>query len=332
MQYPGSLGDSDPVSPLGQLTPLSSRLTRPKLLVVDDQAANIQALYHAFAEDHQVFFATGGAQAIKLCREKQPDLVLLDIVMPEMDGYEVCAALKADKDTRDIPIIFVTGETDEGAETRGLDAGAVDFITKPINPKIVRARARTHITLKRQSDHLRSLSLLDGLTGIPNRRCFDERLEMEWRRAFRNARPLSLLMVDVDHFKRFNDHYGHAEGDQCLQHVAQALSYTLTRPGDLVARYGGEEFVCLLPETECSGAVAVAQMLERRVRDLSLAHANSPSDQVVTVSIGVACLDGRKPLSAPDLVRLADAQLYRAKEAGRGRVCAVESPAEAAGD
>lgn len=299
--------------------------SRPKLLVVDDQAVNIQALYHAFAEDHQVFVATCGTQAIRLCREKQPDLVLLDIVMPEMDGYEVCTALKADKDTCDIPIIFVTGETDEGAETRGLDAGAVDFISKPINPRIVRARARTHITLKRQSDHLRSLSLLDGLTGIANRRCFDERLEMEWRRAFRNARPLSLLMVDVDHFKRYNDHYGHAAGDQCLQQVAQALGYTLTRPGDVVARFGGEEFVCLLPETESSGAVAVGQMLERRVRELALPHASSPTDTVVTVSIGVGYTDRRMPLSALDLVRAADAQLYRAKEAGRGRVFADES-------
>lgn len=324
---------NEPIGSISPTPPLANRFpfSRPRLLVVDDQAVNIQALYHVFAEDHQVFVATHGEQAIKLCREKQPDLVLLDIVMPDMDGYEVCAALKADKDTCDIPIIFVTGETDEDAETRGLDAGAVDFITKPINPRVVRARARTHITLKRQSDHLRTLSLLDGLTGIANRRCFDERLEMEWRRAFRSARPLSLLMVDVDHFKRYNDHYGHAAGDECLQHIAQALKCTLTRPGDVVARFGGEEFVCLLPETEASGAVAVAQMLQQRVRDLARPHESSPTDSVVTVSIGVGHTDGRMPIAALDLVRTADAQLYRAKASGRGRVCAAESMNAAVG-
>lgn len=324
---------NEPIGSISPTPPVANRFpfSRPRLLVVDDQAVNIQALYHAFAEDHQVFVATHGAQAIKLCREKQPDLVLLDIVMPGMDGYEVCTAMKADKDTCDVPIIFVTGETDEGAETRGLDAGAVDFITKPINPKIVRARVRTHILLKRQSDHLRSLTLLDGLTGIANRRSFDERLEMEWRRAFRNARPLSLLMVDVDHFKRFNDHYGHASGDECLQHIAQTLRYTLTRPGDLVARFGGEEFVCLLPDTEASGAAAVAQLLERRVRELARPHEASPSDTIVTVSIGVGHTDGRTPMSALDLVKAADAQLYRAKAAGRGRVCAAETVNVAAG-
>jgi diguanylate cyclase (GGDEF)-like protein len=304
---------------------------RPKLLVVDDQAPNIQALYHAFAEDHQVFVATSGSQAIKMCREKQPDLVLLDIVMPQMDGYEVCTLLKADKDTSEIPVIFVTGETDEGAETRGLDVGAVDFITKPINPRIVRARVRTHVTLKRQSDHLRGLSLLDGLTGIANRRCFDERLDVEWRRAHRNMRSLSLLMVDVDHFKRYNDFYGHAAGDECLRLVAQALSHTLTRPGDLVARYGGEEFACLLPETEPSGAMAVARMLEQRVRDMARPHAASPTHSHVSVSIGVGHADGRNAMSGLDLVQLADQQLYRAKGAGRGRVCGAEPAVDPTG-
>ena len=293
---------------------------RPRLLIVDDQAVNVQALYHAFAADHQVFVATGGHQAAKMVRDKRPDLVLLDVVMPDLDGYEVCARLKADPETRDIPVIFVTSQGDEAAETRGLDVGAVDFITKPINPRIVRARVRTHLTLKQQSDQLRQVALIDGLTGLYNRRHLDEVLAKESRLAARSARPLSVLMLDVDHFKRFNDRYGHGAGDECLRQVGAALRATLNRPGDLVARYGGEEFACVMPETEPSGALAVAQMLEERVRQLQIPHADSTTAPVVTVSIGVATTDRSFTGDAAQLLTLADGALYRAKHAGRGRV------------
>jgi len=293
---------------------------RPRLLVVDDQPANVQALYQVFAPDHQVLVASNGLQAERLCRDKRPDLVLLDILMPGMDGYEVCARLKADPETKDIPVIFVTGESDEAAETRGLDVGAVDFITKPINPRIVRARVRTHITLKQQSDRLRQIALIDGLTGANNRRRFDEALATEVARAARNARALSLLMLDVDHFKRFNDHYGHQAGDECLRRVAAALMGTLSRPGDMVARYGGEEFACILPETEYNGAIAVGHLLEQRVRSLQIAHAESPTAPVVTVSVGVASCSGQFFARESELLAWADAQLYRAKHNGRARV------------
>jgi diguanylate cyclase (GGDEF)-like protein len=299
---------------------------RPRLLVVDDQPANVQALYQTFAADHQVFMATSGAQALQVAAAKLPDLVLLDVVMPEMDGYQVCERLKADAATRDIPVIFVTGHNDEAAETRGLEAGAVDFISKPINPKIVRARVRTHLTLKRQSDLLREWVYTDGLTEVCNRRYFDERIVSEWGRAARQGVPLSVIMLDVDYFKRYNDHYGHQAGDDCLRRVAAAVKSGLRRPGDLIARYGGEEFVCLLPDTDAAGALTLAELLAQRVRDAAIEHAASSVAKVVTVSLGVCTKPAQGAGSASALLREADAQLYQAKAAGRNQACGSVLP------
>jgi diguanylate cyclase (GGDEF)-like protein len=309
---------SDPVTASG-LPP-----RRPKLLVVDDQAINIQALYQAFAADHQVFMATNGEQALALSASKQPDLMLLDVMMPGMDGYEVCRQLKADPETRDIPVIFVTAHSDEEAEARALDAGAVDFITKPINPRIVRARVKTHLTLKAQTDLLRHWVYIDGLTGVHNRRYFDERLAVEWRRASRGAVPLSLVMMDVDFFKRYNDRYGHQAGDDCLRRVAIALKASLARAGDLLARYGGEEFVCLLPDTDLAGAMHVAETLGVAIDAQRIEHADSDVAPMVSISLGVCTRAGDAEGSADKLLRQADAQLYRAKTLGRHRACGAE--------
>jgi len=303
------------------------RLRRPRLLVVDDQPANIQTLYQVFSTDHQVFMATHGEQALALCAAQQPDLVLLDVEMPGMDGYEVCRRLKADPAACDIPVIFVTAHKDEGAEAAGLDIGAVDFITKPINPRIVRARVNTHLTLKAQSDLLRHWVYIDGLTSVYNRRCFDERLVSEWGRAVRNGSALSVLLLDVDYFKRFNDRYGHQAGDDCLRRVAEALRAGLRRPGDLLARYGGEEFACLLPDTGLAGALIVAEQLAQGVRDLAIEHAGSGVARMVTVSVG-ACSKGDVQQGAPlALLRSADEQLYVAKSRGRNQCIGVDLPA-----
>jgi diguanylate cyclase (GGDEF)-like protein len=294
---------------------------RPRLLVVDDQPANVQALYQVFAADHQVFMATGGEQALQICATRQPDLVLLDVVMAGLDGLEVCTRLKADEATRDIPVIFVTAQSDAASEEHGLDVGAVDFISKPINPKIVRARVRTHLTLKRQSDLLREWVYVDGLTNVCNRRFFEERLAAEWARAVRQDAPLSVVMIDVDYFKRYNDHHGHPAGDACLRRLAAEFKACLKRPTDLVARYGGEEFVCLLPDTDLAGALNLAGQIGERVRAAAIPHERSAIGPVVTVSLGVGCRPSGVMADARGLLVLADEQLYRAKAQGRDQVC-----------
>ncbi len=297
---------------------------RAKILLVDDQALNIQVLYQAFSADHDLCMATSGAQALEVCASQQPDLILLDIEMPGMDGYEVCRRLKADSATCDIPVIFVTAHIGDEAQMRGLDLGAVDFISKPLNVKIVRARVNIHLTFKAQADLLRNWAYIDGLTGVHNRRYFDERLNTEWSRAVRNNMPLSVLMLDVDFFKRYNDHYGHQSGDDCLRQVATALAGGLKRPADLLARYGGEEFVCLLSETDLSGAKQLAMDLGARVAALQVAHAESSVAAFVTVSVGVCCKPAGMQGSAAELLRQADAQLYLAKQRGRNQGCAAQ--------
>jgi diguanylate cyclase (GGDEF)-like protein len=294
---------------------------RPRLLIVDDQPANVQALYQLFAVDHQVFMATRGEQALQLCAERQPDLVLLDVVMPGMDGYQVCTLLRADPATAAIPVIFVTAERDETSETHALDVGAVDFITKPVNPKVVRARVRTHLQLKRQGDLLREWVYLDGLTNVANRRLFEERVAAEWARSVRQGEPLSVLMIDVDHFKRYNDRYGHQAGDDCLRRIASELKAALKRPTDLVARYGGEEFVALLPATDLAGAEAVAAQIRQLLRLAAIPHSDSPLGGIVTASVGICTKPPDVVGTVAALLREADAMLYVAKSRGRDQAC-----------
>ena len=296
---------------------------RPKLLVVDDQRINILVLNELFRNDCEVFMATNGEQALQICRAQLPDLVLLDVQMDGIDGFEVCRRLKADAESRNIPVIFITAQGGEADEVRGLQLGAVDFIAKPINPVIVRARVQTHLTLKLQSDLLRSMALFDGLTGVPNRRKFDEQLVRDWRQSQREQTALSVILIDVDHFKRYNDHYGHQAGDAALQAVARVLDGTLKRPHYLLARYGGEEFVGVLPNTGLSEAVELAERMQTEVRALNLEHVGSPEAQVVTISLGVATVVARSDLAPQALVEAADQQLYAAKQAGRARVCAA---------
>ena len=300
---------------------LPHSFNRPKLLIVDDQPTNIRVLHELFREDCDVFMATSGEQAISVCQAQLPDLILLDVVMEGMDGHEVCRRLKVDPMTQGIPIIFITAQQQESDEVLGLELGAVDFITKPINTTIVRARVRTHLTLKLQSNLLRSMALIDGLTGVANRRKFNEDLLADWRQCFREKKPLSLILVDVDYFKRYNDRYGHLAGDDCLKSVAQTLSETVRRPYDLVARYGGEEFACVLPNTVLSGAVEIAERMQERVRTLGIEHAASDVDRVLTISLGVATLTPTGELGFEALIEAADKQLYAAKNAGRARVC-----------
>lgn len=298
--------------------------TKPKLLIVDDQVISIQVLHQIFGTDCQVFMATNGQQALALCRQHLPDLVLLDIEMPEMDGFEVCTQLKQDESTRHIPIIFLTSHNRPEQETQGLELGAVDFITKPVNASVVRARVKTHLTIKKQSDIMSHLVFLDGLTSVYNRRYFDQQLQVEMARARRTKIPLALIILDIDYFKRYNDFCGHQGGDECLRTIAKQLRASLKRPADLLARYGGEEFVCLLPETDFDAAMLIANQLEQSVRDLKIAHENSEVSNIVTISLGVAAVSGNASVNATALLTAADAQLYLAKSSGRARVCGCE--------
>lgn len=292
-----------------------------RLLIVDDAMENIQILNHVLGEEHEVLFAMNGEKALELAREHRPDLILLDAVMPGMDGYEVCAALHAAAELRDIPIIFVTALTTPEDETRALESGAVDFITKPFNVAVVRARVRTHLTLKRQSDALRELTLTDALTGVANRRCFNDAIENEWRRCGRGRSQLSVIMIDIDHFKLYNDAYGHQAGDACLKRVAGAMLQCAGRPPDLVARYGGEEFVVLLPQVGEQGAETVAQRILESVAELAIPHRMSTVSDAVSVSLGVATVMPGENGDASQLVRTADLALYEAKAGGRKRYC-----------
>lgn len=292
----------------------------PRLLIVDDEPVNIHSLYPLFADDYEVFMATSGQEALAMCHQNQPDLVLLDVLMPDMDGLEVCRQLKAESDTAAIPVIFVTSQHSPEEESAALAAGAVDFISKPVNPAVVKARVKTHLTLKWQADTLRNLASMDGLTGVPNRRVLDDRLRAEWRSCLRNRKALSLLMIDVDQFKSYNDHYGHLQGDECLKAIAKTLSQNVERSRDVLARFGGEEFVCLLPETDHAGAMHMAERLRQAIESLAIPHEKSTVADVVTVSLGLATQIPLEDSEGLPLLMAADEQLYRAKQHGRNRV------------
>lgn len=290
------------------------------ILLVDDAPTNIQVLNEVLKDDYRLFFATSGRDALRLIAESPPDLIILDVIMPDMDGYEVCRALKTDPVMRNIPIIFITAMNQQEDEAIGLELGAVDYITKPFNPAIVRLRIRNQIELKRQRDLLARLSHLDGLTGIANRRSLDEVLEREWRRGSRSLKPLSLLMIDIDHFKAYNDSCGHLAGDDCLRTVAKALKDQLGRAADVAGRYGGEEFLIVLPETDNNGAQVVAREILQGISNLAIPHPASPLGQQVTVSIGIATALAVREQQHTCLLKAADNALYQAKQEGRNRI------------
>ncbi|MDD5250327.1 MAG: diguanylate cyclase [Rhodocyclaceae bacterium] len=291
------------------------------VLVIDDNPANAHQLFALLGDDYDILVATRGADGIELAAAQSPDLILLDVVMPDLNGYEVCTRIKADARTADIPIIFVTARDDEDDEAHGLSLGAIDYLAKPLRPAIVRARIKNHIDLKRSRDLLQRLTTLDPLTGIDNRRRFDACLATEWGRAAREAHVLSLVMIDVDHFKRFNDRYGHAVGDLCLTAIAAALQGALLRPADVVARFGGEEFACVLPGTDLAGAAQLAERMRAAVEALSISHDGVAIAERVTISLGVAAAMPQSDAQARRLLEAADGALYEAKLAGRNCIC-----------
>lgn len=303
---------------------------RAKILIVDDQPLNFRVMQHVFEnQNYELFVATSGKQALTFCQNSPPDLVLMDVVMPEINGLETCRRLKSDENTREIPVIFVTAHSTDDEENACWNAGGVDFVAKPVNGRTLLNRVRVHLTLKFQADLLRELAFLDGLTRVANRRLFDERLELEWRRNLRTKTPLSLVLLDIDHFKAYNDFYGHQQGDQCLQQIAAAMASVPQRAGDLVARYGGEEFVTILPDTNESGAVETAERIAQAIRALQIPHEKSQTDSIVTVSLGVATLIPTLDEPPEALIKRTDEHLYEAK--AQGRNCIVSGLKSGAG-
>jgi diguanylate cyclase (GGDEF)-like protein len=311
-----------PTAPSWQKAALSRACANPspRILVVDDELSNIDLLVDILSDDYEVLWATEGAAALEMAAIDRPDLILLDVMMPEMDGHEVCRRLKAERRTRDIPVIFITGLGRAAAETDGLELGAIDYIVKPIQPASVKARVKNQIKLKLTQNELIAQAATDGLTGLANRRRFDEMLAYEYARHARSGTELSLVLLDIDHFKSFNDTYGHLCGDDCLRQVAWAIKGAIVRGTDFVARYGGEEFVFLLPETNLRGAVMFAEKMQKCVAELAISHNAGEATGRVTASLGVIsgkCHPGKPALH---LVDQADEQLYFAKAGGRNRV------------
>ena len=290
------------------------------ILIVDDEPVNCLLLEVMLASEYKVYIALSGPEALILAEQHRPDLILLDILMPVMDGLEVFRRLRRIESLMDVPVIFVTALEGAADELSGLRLGAADYITKPYNLEITRLRVKNHLELKRQRDRLVKISLVDGLTGISNRRRFDDFLELEWKRSARSGTTLSLLMIDIDSFKQYNDTYGHVSGDDCLKKIAQALCETPKRPFDLVARYGGEEFGCILPDTDTAGALHVAEEMRNKVESLNIPHDSSRVVPCVTVSVGAASVVPLLSTSSLSLVKEADTSLYAAKAGGRNRV------------
>ena len=291
----------------------------PSILIIDDSPHVIRLLTALVERKAVVHFAKNGAEGIRMAKKLSPAVILLDIDMPGMNGLEVCRELKNDPDTRDSAILVVTGHNSDSMEIAALEAGAVDFIGKPVNGPIVQARVQTHLTLQMQSAKLRQLAHHDGLTDLFNRRSFDQSLEAECRRHRRQNQILGLAFVDIDNFKLYNDHYGHLLGDDALKLVATALADAARRPGELVARYGGEEFAVILPNVSRDDLQAFGVRLCDHVRQLAIPHAYSTAASVVTISVGLTYQIPSTEGAPNQLMMAADQALYCAKAAGRDR-------------
>ncbi len=296
---------------------------KARILIVDDEKMNLKVLADLLKDEYAPILARSGEQALQhALGDSPPDLILLDVVMPRMGGYEVIKILKNNEKTNNIPVIFVTALNSIEDEEHGLKLGAVDYITKPFSPPVVKIRVRNHLRLVHQYRLLDQLAHLDGLTEIPNRRRFEEVFQKEWTRSARNGTPFSLAMIDVDFFKQYNDHYGHAKGDLTLQKIAKALDSGMKRPADLIARYGGEEFVMVLPETDAAAAKVVAERSLQKVADLNIPHKYSKAAPYVSVSIGLVTISMDNKTLPQTFLNTADQNLYLAKQNGRNRIVA----------
>ncbi|MFC1602715.1 diguanylate cyclase [Pseudomonadota bacterium] len=296
-------------------------IKQSRVLIIDDSPVNIRLLGNVLHDEYQVSVAKNYTDALDHALNKVPDLILLDIESPDLDAYRIFGTLQNNPCTKEIPIIIITAMNEGVYESACLELGAIDFIKKPFNPKLVKLRVQNHIELKMLRDYYKAMSCIDELTGLPNRRQLNEFIAHEWDRASRSDSPLSVIMIDIDCFKPFNDNYGHAAGDECLKQVADALASANTRATDLYARYGGEEFTCVLPETDANGAAVIGQKLLHQIADLKIPHAYSKIANHITISLGVATMTEKKEYGSPEeLMDAADKNLYHAKSQGRNRM------------
>lgn len=318
------------------------------ILVVDDTLHNLHLLTTMLTRrGYRSHGVNDSLMALSEIQSKRPDLVLLDINMPNINGFEVCQQIKADEVTQNIPVIFISARDEVIDKVQAFKVGGVDYITKPFQIAEVVARIENQLTLRRlqrqlqeqneklkqeinsriiaetllqeANDKLGRLVNLDGLTQLANRRCFDEYLEQEWQRLGREQMPLSLIMCDIDFFKNYNDTYGHIAGDDCLRKVSLLIKQSIRRPADLAARYGGEEFVLVLPNTETAGAIAIAETIKQGLLELALPHEDSLVSEFVTLSMGVTSIIPKVDSLPSILLTAADYALYRAKELGRNQ-------------
>ncbi|MDR3601727.1 MAG: diguanylate cyclase [Desulfosporosinus sp.] len=324
---------------------------RVNILIVDDKPGNILVLEGILETlECNIITASSGNIALGLMLEYDFALVLLDVQMPEMDGFETAMLMKGSERTKVLPIIFVTAiSKEQWCIFKGYEVGAVDYLFKPIEPIVLKSKVKVFLELhdqkrllKKQAElleikikelldlkhvncYLENLSNLDGLTGIPNRRYFDQFFETSWKNSMREQQHLALVMVDIDYFKDYNDNYGHLKGDDCLILVAKTLLSSIKRPVDFVARYGGEEFMAVLPDTDKEGALLVAERMRKGIEQLALVHEYSEVAAWVTISIGVAEIIPRPSDLIQDFIKNVDQAMYQAKQDGRNRVIPCQS-------
>ena len=294
---------------------------KPRILVADSGATS-SIVARILAQECQIQIVSSPAHIPDTARQpdRRPDLIMLDVMAPAREGFEICRQLKADEMTQRIPVVLITDRDNAQDEADAFKLGAEECITRPFRLDVVAARIRNQIRIKRRNEMLERHANQDSLTEVANRRCFDLTLDAEWRRGIRDRQPLSLLMMDVDCFKQYNDLYGHREGDHCLRQVAKAMGQALTRPGDFLSRYGGEEFAAILPGTDLDGARLIGERLRTAVMALNLPLQRADSSRQVTISVGCASRRPSANLTGYCLLQGADDQLYLAKHSGRNCV------------
>lgn len=301
-------------SPVGRAE-LDRPLSDARVLIVDDDVLNQQILKSILEDEYSTFVVSSGREAIEFCHCNLPDLVVMDVQMPEMDGWTACKIMQSSINLRDIPVVFATSMDTVDAEINSWNAGGVDFLVKPVASVSLLNRVKIHLTLKFQTDMLKRLAFKDGLTHLYNRRYLEDSLPKELALSRRNKSHLSVIMIDIDYFKHYNDTYGHLKGDECLQQVANAINDVVLRPTDIVARYGGEEFVCVLPNTDEQGARVISRSVQEAIDKIRIPHLDSRFG-VVTVSMGLATTTDFGN-DSKELLDLADSRLHKAKLNGR---------------